>query len=176
MKQYTRYLGFDVSAETIVIAEALPGRERARDLGTIPYRLDSVTQWVRRQADAATLLICYEAGPTGFGLARHLHHLGVACEVIAPGLIPHRATDHVKTDRRDSRKLAEDNRAGSLTPVHLPSEEEEAFRDLVRARETTVEDRRRLRLRIKSALLRWDIHRPDKMLAWSPRYRQWIRT
>jgi transposase len=63
-----------------------------------------------------------------------------------------------------------------LTPVHLPSEEEEAFRDLVRARETTVEDRRRLRLRIKSALLRWDIHRPDKMLAWRPRYRQWIHT
>ncbi len=57
MKRYTRYLDFDVSAETIVIAEALPGRERARDLGTIPYQLDNVTQWVCRQAGAATLLI-----------------------------------------------------------------------------------------------------------------------
>jgi hypothetical protein len=89
MEQYTRYIGFDVSAEPIVIAEALPGRERARDLGTIPYRLDSVSQWIRRQPDAASLLICYEAGPTGFGLARPLHRLGGACEVIAPGLIPH---------------------------------------------------------------------------------------
>ena len=129
MKQYTRYIGFDVSAETIVIAEARPGRDRARDLGTIPYRLESVTPWVRRQPDASTLLICYEAGPTGFGLARHLLRLGVTCEVIAPGFMPHRATDHVKTDRRDARNLAEDLRADSLTAVHLPSEDEEAFRD-----------------------------------------------
>ena len=120
MEQYTRYIGFDVSAETIVIAEARPGRNRARDVGSIPYRLESVTQWVQRQSDAKTLLVCYEAGPTGFGLARHLQGLHVACEVIAPGLIPQKATDRVKTDRRDARKLAEDLRAGSLTAVHLP--------------------------------------------------------
>ena len=176
MEQYTRYIGFDVSAETIVIAEARPGRDHARDLGTIPYRLEAVAQWVHRQADAATLLICYEAGPTGFGLARHLHALGVACEVIAPGLIPHKATDRVKTDRRDGRKLAEDLRAGSLTPIHLPHADEEAFRDLVRARASAVEDRRRVRQRMKSTLLRWDIHRPEGLLAWGSRYRQWIRT
>ena len=58
MKQYIRYLGFDVSGEPIVISEALSGRERARDLSTIPYRLESATKWVRHQADAATLLIC----------------------------------------------------------------------------------------------------------------------
>ncbi len=176
MEQYTRYMGFDVSAETIVIAEARPGRDRARDLGTIPYRLDGVTQWVQRQSDAATILVCYEAGPTGFGLARHLRGLLVACDVIAPGLIPQKAADRVKTDRRDARKLAEDLRAGSLTPVHLPTVEEEAFRDLVRARAAVVEDRRRLRHRMKSALLRWDIHRPEGMLACRPRYRQWLRT
>lgn len=176
MEQYTRYIGFDVSAETIVIAEAFPGRERARDLGTISYRLDSVSQWIRRQSDASSLLICYEAGPTGLGLARHLHRLGVACDVIAPGLIPHKASERVKTDRRDARKLAEDSRAGSLTPIHLPSETEEAFRDLVRARAAAVADRRRLRLRMKSALLRWDIRRPEKMMGWRPRYYAWIRT
>ncbi len=176
MEQYTRYIGFDVSAETIVIAEARPGRDRARNLGAIPYRLDAVTEWVRRQPDVTTILVCYEAGPTGFGLARHLQRLQVACDVIAPGLIPQKAADRVKTDRRDARKLAEDLRAGSLTPVHLPTAEEEAFRDLVRAREAAVEDRRRLRHRMKSALLRWDIHRPEGMLAWRPRYRQWIRT
>ncbi|NMP25142.1 IS110 family transposase, partial [Sulfobacillus harzensis] len=149
---------------------------RARDLGAIPYRLDAVTEWVRRQPDATTILVCYEAGPTGFGLARHLQRLQVACDVIAPGLIPQKAADRVKTDRRDARKLAEDLRSGSLTPVHLPTANEEAFRDLVRARASAVEDRRRLRHRMKSALLRWDIHRPEGMLAWRPRYRQWIRT
>ncbi len=177
MEQHARYIGFDVSAETIVIAEARPGRDHARDLGTIPYRPEAVAQWVhRQQPDAATLLICYEAGPTGFGLARHLHALGVACEVIAPGLIRQKATDRVKTDRRDGRKLAEDLRAGSLTPVQLPSADEEAFRDLVRARASAVEDRRRSRQRMKSALLRWDIHRPEGLLAWCSHYRQWIRT
>ncbi|MDA8206829.1 MAG: hypothetical protein M0Z36_12250 [Thermaerobacter sp.] len=63
MEQYTRFIEFDVSAETIVIAEARPGRDRARDVGSIPYRLESVTQWVHRQSDAETLLVCYEAGP-----------------------------------------------------------------------------------------------------------------
>ncbi|MHB1952292.1 MAG: IS110 family transposase [Sulfobacillus sp.] len=176
MEQYTRYIGFDVSAETIVMAEARPGRDSARDMGSIPYRLDSVTQWIQRQLDAQTILVCYESGPTGFGLARHLHQLHVACDVIAPGLIPHKVSDRVKTDRRDARQLAEDLRAGSLTPVHLPTAAEEAFRDLARARASAVEDRRRLRQRMKSALLRWDIHRPEGMLAWRPRYRQWIRT
>jgi len=72
-------------------------------------------------------------GPLGFGLARHLRALGVPCEVIAPEFMPERATVRVKTDRRDARKLAEDIRSGSLTPVHVPTLEEEAFQDLVRA-------------------------------------------
>lgn len=78
MEQYTRYIGFDVSAETIVIAEAHPGRDRARDVGSISYRLLAVTRWVQRQSDARTLLVCYEASPTDFGLARHLQGLHVA--------------------------------------------------------------------------------------------------
>jgi transposase len=96
----------------------LPGREPARELGTIPNPADAVVRWLRRQPDAPTLLIAYEAGPTGFGLARLCAAHQVACEVIAPGLVPVRATDRVKTDRRDARKLAHDLRAGSLTPVH----------------------------------------------------------
>ena len=79
------------------------------------------------------------------GLARHLGALHVACEVSAPGLIPQKSADRVKTDRRGARKLAEDLRAGSLTPVHLPTIEEEAFRDLVRDRSSAVEDRRRIK-------------------------------
>ncbi len=174
MDQYTRCIGFDVSAATIVIAEARPGRDRARDLGTIPYQLEAVTQWVRRQADAATILVCYEAGPTGFGLARHLRSLHVLRRDCAGAHSPE--GDRSGQDRSPGRPEAEQLRAGDLTLVHLPTAPDEAFRDLVRARLSAVEDRRRLRQRMKSALLRWDIRRPEGMLAWHPRYRQWVRT
>jgi len=149
----TRYLGWDVHGETVVIAEALPGRDPARDVDTIPNSSDAVLRWIRRQSDRMTILIAYEAGPTGFGLARLCQREGIACEVIAPGLIPVRPTDRVKTDRRDARKLAVDLRASQLTPIHLPTPIEEAFRDLVRAREAVVYDRRRVRQRLQSALL-----------------------
>jgi len=161
---YTRYLGWDVHGETIVIAEALPGRDPARDVGTIPNTSEAVLRWIRKQSDAPTILIAYEAGPTGFGLARLCQREGIACEVIAPGLIPVRPTDRVKTDRRDARKLAVDLRAGQLTAIHLPTRIEEAFRDLVRAREAVVYDRRRVRQRLQSALLRWGIRRPERLI------------
>ena len=102
--EYTRFIGWDVHGETVVIAEALPGRAPARDVGTIPNMEEAVVRWLRKQPDCGTLLIAYEAGPTGFGLARFCHRHGIACEVIAPGLVPVRPTDRVKTDRRDARK------------------------------------------------------------------------
>jgi len=83
---YTRYLGWDVHGETIVIAEALPGRDPARDVGTIPNTSEAVLRWIRKQSDAPTILIAYEAGPTGFGLARLCQREG-----IAPGRIPFRS-------------------------------------------------------------------------------------
>ena len=173
--EYTRFIGWDVHGETVVIAEALPGRAPARDVGTIPNTEEAVLRWLRKQPAWGTLVIAYEAGPTGFGLARLCHRQGIACEVIAPGLVPVRPTDRVKTDRRDARKIAVDLRAGQLTPIHLPTPVEEAFRDLVRAREAVVYDRRRVRQRLQSALLRWGIRRPERFLAWSPRWRTWIR-
>ena len=152
------------------------GRDPERDVGTIPNTSEAVLRWIRKQSDAPTILIAYEAGPTGFGLARLCQREGIACEVIAPGLIPVRPTDPVKTERRDARKLAVDLRAGQLTAIHLPTRIEEAFRDLVRAREAVVYDRRRVRQRLQSALLRWGIRRPERFIAWSPRWRTWIRT
>jgi len=119
------------------------GRDPERNVGTIPNTLEAVRRWIRKRSDATTIPIAYEAGPTGFGLARSCQWEG-----IAPGLIPVQPTDRVKTDRRDARKLAVDLRAGQLTAIHLPTRIEEPFRDLVRARKSVVYDRRRVRQRI----------------------------
>lgn len=174
MNEYTRFVGFDVSAATIAVAVAEPGRGAAEDVGMLSTDAAAIRKWVMRQPDRTTLLVCYEAGPTGFGLARQLGTLGVACQVVAPGLVPQRATDRVKTDRRDARHLAAALRAGTLTPVRLPTEAEEAFRDLVRARTTAVQIRQRARQRVKSLLLLWGIRPPQTGQAWSPAYRQWL--
>ena len=96
----------------------------------------------------------YEAGPGGFALQRQLEAEGIECRVIAPALIPRRPGDRVKTDRRDARKLAELLRADLLTAVHPPTIDQEAVRDLCRAREDAVTDRTRARHRLGKLLLR----------------------
>ena len=96
---------------------------------------------VGRFADRSLLRCCYEAGPGGYELYRLLASMGVACDVAAPSLIPKGGSDKVKTDRRDSRRLARLLRAGELTPVRVPSPAEEAVRDLVRAPGAVMEDR-----------------------------------
>jgi transposase len=175
VNEYTRFVGFDVSAETIAVAVAAAGRAPVEDAGVLVTDPAAVRKWVMRQPDRATLLGCYEAGPTGFGLYRQSTALGVACHVVAPGLVPKRPTDRVKTDRRDARHLAAQLRAGALTAVRGPSEADEACRDLVRARTTAVQIRQRARQRIKSALLRWGLRPPQDLPAWGPAYRAWIR-
>ncbi|MHB8674684.1 MAG: IS110 family RNA-guided transposase [Candidatus Limnocylindrales bacterium] len=173
--EYTRYIGWDVHAATIAVAVAEAGRRPAHFEGTIPTQEHAVRQWVQRQPDATTVLVCYEAGPTGFEMARLLGELGVACQVIAPGLVPKRATDRMKTDRRDAVRLAEASRAGTLTPVRVPTRVEEAFRDLVRTRTRAVDDQSRVRRRVKSALLRWGVAIPVARRDWTAAYVAWIR-
>ena len=97
---------------------------------------------------------CYEAGPTGYVLYWQLTQMGVACEVIAPSLIPTKAGDRVKTDRRDAEKLVRCYRVGELTPVWVPDADHEALRDLVRAREAAKKDQLRHRHRLGKFLLR----------------------
>ena len=160
MSEYTQFVGFDVSAATIAVAVAAPGRTPAVDAGVLAADAAAVRKWVMPQPDRGTLLVCYQAGPTGYGLQRQLTALGVACQVIAPGLVPTRPTDRVKTDRRDARHLADALRAGTLTPGWVPTEAEEAFRDLVRARTMAVQVRQRARQRLKSTLLRWGLRPP----------------
>ena len=120
------------------------------------------------------LLACYEAGPGGFSVQRTLQAEGVECHVIAPALIPRRPGDRVKTDRRDARKLAELLRAELLTVVHPPTVQQEATRDICRAREAAVADRKRARHRLAKFLLKWGI--PYTGARWTVKHRQWLRT
>jgi transposase len=134
MKEKLRFLGMDVHAETIAAAIAEPDGE-VRSLGTIPNRMESVRKLIKKLGPVEKLRVCYEAGPTGYVLYWQLAELGVQCEVIAPSLVPVKAGDRVKTDRRDAEKLARSYRSGDLTAVWVPDEGSEALRDLVRARE-----------------------------------------
>ena len=128
---------------------------------------------IGRFPDRGRLRVCYEAGPTGFGLHRLLHSMGVACEVVAPSLIPKAPGDRVKTDRRDCRRLARLHRAGELVAIRVPTEAEEAVRDLCRARADLVGDRTRTRHRLSKFLLRHDrIWRGGT--AWTVKHEQWL--
>ena len=128
-----RFVGLDVHAETIAVAVAEMGGE-VRSLGVIPNRPESVERLVKKLGSPGTFRACYEAGPTGYVLYWQLSELGVACEVVAPTLVPVKAGDRVKTDRRDAEKLARCHRAGDLTAVWVPDSAHEALRDVVRAR------------------------------------------
>lgn len=119
--------------------------------------------------------VAYEAGPTGYGLARELARRRVECVVAAPSKIPRGSGDRVKTDRRDAELLVRLLLAGKLHPVRVPGAEEEALRDLVRDREQVRQDLMRCRHRLSKLLLRRGIQFADGD-AWTDRHRQWLDT
>jgi transposase len=175
MKEATRFLGLDVHADTIAAAYADDGRDgEVKQLGIIPNEPGAVRQLVRRLG-TKQLRVCYEAGPTGYALYWQLAELGVACEVIAPTLIPKKPGERVKTDRRDAVKLARCFRAGELTPVWVPDRAHEALRDLVRAREAAKSDHHRARQRLGKFLLRQGRRPPGGGTRWGTAYVEWIR-
>ena len=166
MKEKVRFLGLDVHAETIAVAIAEPDGE-VRSLGTIANRAESIRKLVKKLGPVEQLRACYEAGPTGYVLYWQLAELGVECEVIAPTLVPVKAGDRVKTDRRDAEKLARSHRSGDLTAVWVPDEGSEALRDLVRAREAAKQDQLRARHRLSKFLLRTGQRPAPGMKAWT---------
>jgi transposase len=170
-----RFIGLDVHADTIAVAVAESDGE-VRALGTIPNRLESVRRLVKQLGPAERLRMCYEAGPTGYVLYWQLTGLGVHCDVVAPTLVPTKAGDRVKTDRRDAVKLARSYRAGDLTPVWVPEATHEALRDLVRAREAAKKDQLRARHRLGKFLLRSGRRPPSTLKPWTQRHRQWVKT
>jgi transposase len=174
MKEKLRFLGLDVHAETIAVAIAEPDGE-VRSLGTIPNRAESIRKLVKKLGPVEELRACYEAGPTGYVLYWQLAELGVKCEVVAPTLVPVKAGDRVKTDRRDAEKLARSYRSGDLTAVWIPDEGSEALRDLVRAREAAKQDQLRARHRLSKFLLRSGQRPAPGVKAWTQIYMAWIR-
>ena len=170
-----RFVGLDVHADTIAVAVADTDGD-VRSLGTIPNRVESIRKLVKKLGPADRLRVCYEAGPTGSVLYWQLTALGVPCTVVAPTLVPVKAGDRVKTDRRDALKLARGHRAGDLTAVWVPDAAHEALRDLVRARESAKKDQLRARQRLGKFLLRHGHHRPAGMNAWTQRHLAWVKT
>ena len=135
----TVFVGMDVHKESISVAYAASGASGpAQFVGPIGTRKSAIDKMVRRlQAKAPKLVFAYEAGPCGYVLYRHLTSKGLECRVVAPSLIPKRAGDRVKNDRRDAMELARLLRSGDLTSVYVPSVEDESIRDLCRARDAT---------------------------------------
>jgi transposase len=173
MKEKLRFLGLDVHAETIAMAVAEPEGE-VRSLGTIPNRAESIRKLIKKLGPAEKLRACYEAGPTGYVVYWQLAELGVQCEVVAPTLVPVKAGDRVKTDRRDAEKLARCYRSGDLTAVWVPDEGSEALRDLVRAREAAKQDQMRARHRLSKFLLRSGQRPPSGVRPWTRPYLIWV--
>jgi len=135
-KYSTKYVGMDVHKETIAVAVAKEGRVDPAYYGEIPNTSEAIRKLVRKVAsNGEKVSFCYEAGPCGYDVYRQLIDLGQRCDVVAPSLIPKKSGDRVKTDRRDANTLTRLYRAGELTPVWVPDKEQEAIRDLTRARE-----------------------------------------
>lgn len=170
-----RFIGLDVHAETIAVAVAEPHGE-VRSLGVIPNRPESIRKLVKKLGPPAQLRVCYEAGPTGYVVYWQLTALEVPCQVVAPTLVPVKAGDRVKTDRRDALKLARSYRAGDLTPVWVPDAAHEALRDLVRAREAAKKDQVRARHRLGKFLLRHGRRPPVSIKAWTRAHLVWVKS
>src|SRR5258707_1502268 len=146
------HLGMDTSKNAIGGRTLLPGAENPVT-DRVFNEEEAIRRLVGRFPDRSVLRAWYEAGPGGYDLYRLLTSMGVACQVVAPSLIPKGGSDKVKTDKRDSRRLARLGRAGELTPVRVPSPAEEAGPDLARGRAVGLDDRQRARQRPTSVLM-----------------------
>ncbi len=176
-EQLRIHVGIDVSKDKLAVAIAGGGvRDEVLSLGTFGNTPASVDRLLKKLSGRGLpVSVCYEAGPTGYGLYRQVRAFGFECCVVAPSLIPVRAGDRVKTDRLDAIRLARLFRAGELTPIWVPDETHEAMRDLVRARESAAEDQRHKRQLVSAFMLRHGriYHRTKP---WTMRYRRWLQS
>jgi transposase len=177
MKHSITSVGLDTHKDSIEIALAEHGgSQEVRRYGKIGGDLASLDKAVRKlQSTGAELRFVYEAGPCGYDIYRHLTKQDLSCVVVAPSMVPKKSGDRVKTDRRDAVSLARLYRAGELTPVYVPREEDEAMRDLCRAREDAVNAQRTSRQRLSAMLLRLGF-RYSRKTAWTPTHFRWFST
>jgi len=170
-----KFIGMDVHKKTITIAIADEGRQKQpRVYGSITNDLDALDKFCRKMVSTANQLhFVYEAGPCGYGIYRHLTKKGFYCMVAAPSLIPKKSGDRIKNDRRDAKMLARLHRADELTAVFVPDAQDEAMRDLNRAREDAVMVAKKAKQRLKAFLLRNSVVFAGSS-QWSEAYFKWL--
>jgi transposase len=169
------FVGLDVHKDSIVVATARKGDGPATVVDRLPHDYPKLLKLLKRIGDVKQLRVCYEAGPTGYGLARRLNAEGISCVVIAPSLIPVQRGRRVKTDRRDAARLASLFRSGELTEVTIPEAHVEAMRDLERARDDAKQDERVARQRLDKFLLRHSRFWKGGT-KWTAQHIAWIRS
>ncbi|MGI9288452.1 MAG: IS110 family transposase [Pseudomonadales bacterium] len=175
MNQFIKYVGLDTHKDTIAVALADAAGGKPRFYGKIantPAALSKLMKDVSPNGEVISY--CYEAGPCGYGIYRQISGSGHDCSVVAPSLIPAKPGDRVKTDRRDSESLARLHRAGELTPVWVPDQEQEAMRDLTRAREDMKHLERHARQRLCAFLLRHGRRYDGGKSKWTQVYWRWL--
>lgn len=175
MKEVSKFVGLDTHKDTIAVAVSDAGGGAVRYDGEIPNTPKAIAKLVKTLTPKnGQVSFCYEAGPCGYGIYRQLMELGQACAVVAPSLIPRKPGDRVKTDRRDSETLARLHRAGELTPIWVPDHEQEAMRDLTRAREDMKELERLTKPRLNAFLLRHGRLYASGKVRWTQAHGRWL--
>jgi transposase len=175
MEEYSTFVGMDVHKNSIEIAIAEQGRMgEVRSYGKIDGTLSALDKVVRKLVSKGRCLhFVYEAGPCGYEIYRHLTSKGLDCTVAAPSKIPKKSGDRIKNDHRDAINLARLHRAGELTAIHVPQAEDEAMRDLVRARGDAIGDEKKAKQRLSAFLLRSG-HRYSGKASWSQAHMRWL--
>ena len=174
MHHFSKYVGLDVHKDTISVGVADGDGSAPFFYGTLQNSPGLIRKFVKKMSPHGEVVsFFYEAGPCGYGLYRLLTSLGHGCIVVSPSLIPKKPGDRVKTDRRDSVTLARAGRSGDLTPVWVPGPDQEAMRDLSRAREDMKCMERRARQRLSGFLLRHGKTYPGKT-RWTREYFRWL--
>ena len=176
---HAAYIGMDVHKDTITYAVALPGRANGQYRGEVAHNKKTVNKLIQRLSDEFSgelLLFCYEAGPTGYHLYRQIVASGHDCEVVAPTKIPHKPGERVKTDRRDALKLAQYLRGGDLTAVWVPGHEQEAMRDLTRARSDMKSQELKARQQLNAFVLRQGHNWPSNKTRWTKIHYNWLES
>ncbi len=174
MQSTVRYVGLDVHKDTIVMAVAESGTQPAEIYATLAHDPPAVLSRLRKLGPLPSIIVCYEAGPTGYELYRFLNAAGVQCHVVAPSMVPTQNGNRVKTDRRDARRLGHFLRSGDLTAIRVPDEDTEAVRDLTRSRDDAKRAERTARHQLSKFLLRRGCRFEGKS-HWTQTHWTWIK-
>ena len=175
MNEFSKYVGLDTHKDTIAVAIAETTGGKPRFYGEIANTATALSKLIKDVSPLGEVVsYCYEAGPCGYGIYRQISDSGHECSIVAPSLVPTKPGDRVKTDRRDSENLARLHRAGELTPVWVPDQEQEAVRDLTRAREDMKHLERQARQRLCAFLLRHGQGYDSGKGKWTQAYWRWL--